>query len=75
MKSEFKVKDVCPSAQEFVKVIKLAMQGVGKPNAEMGEYIFCKNMGISKPQMDETDEEDVLSHSLNMMLEAKHNKR
>ena len=75
MKSEFKVKDVCPSAQEFIKTVNLSMQGSGYGNAQIGEYTFCKNMGISKPQMDETDEEDVLAHSWIMRREAKNNKR
>lgn len=51
------------------------MQGSGSGNSQIGEYTFCKNMDISKPQMDETDEEDVLAFSWIMRLESKNNKR
>ncbi len=51
------------------------MQGSGSGNAIIGEYNFCKNMGISKVDMDEMDEEDVLAFSWIMRREAKNNKR
>jgi hypothetical protein len=50
------------------------MGGSSVSDIRVGEYAFCKNAGITKPQMDEMDEEDVLSFSWCMRIEAKSNK-
>lgn len=47
------------------------MAGNSTSDIRVGEYTFCKNMGITKPQMDEMDEEDVLSFSWSMRIESK----
>jgi hypothetical protein len=66
------IKDVLPSAKEFIKHIKLALAGKSVSDNRIGDYTFCKKMSVSKPEMDEMAEEDVLSFGWMIRLEAKH---
>jgi len=51
------------------------MVGIGAGDARIGEYTFCKNLSISKVDMDAMDEEDVMAFSWVMRREAKHNSK
>lgn len=72
-----KLKDICPSARDFVKRINLSINGEGTTDTRISEYTFCKNQGISKVDMDNMAEEDVLAFSWMMRRESKskNNKR
>jgi hypothetical protein len=74
VKKELKLRDLCPSARDFIKNINLALAGNKVGDARIGEYTFCKNLNISKLDMDDMAEEDVLSFSWMMKREAKNSK-
>jgi len=65
------IKDILPSAKEFIKHINLALAGKKVGDNRIGDYTFCKNMDISKIEMDEMAEEDVLSFGWMIRREAK----
>jgi len=70
-----KIRDILPSARDFVKSVNLSVNGKGTTDTRISEYTFCKNQGISKIEMDEMAEEDVLAFSWVMRRESKNNKR
>lgn len=72
MKNTPLIKDILPSAKELVKHVKLALAGKKVSDNRIGDYTFCKKMRVSKPEMDEMAEEDVLSFGRMIRLEAKH---
>jgi len=53
----------------------LALAGNKVSDNRIGDYTFCKTMQISKNEMDEMAEEDVLSFGWVMRREAKHNNK
>lgn len=75
MKKELLIKDLCPSARDFIKNINLALAKHKVSDNRIGDFTFCKTMRISKIEMDEMAEEDVLSFGWVMRREAKHNNK